>query len=340
MVPFILFATLVVAGLLQASFAVPMKYFRGWRWEQVWVGQALASNVVLPGIVLLAALMKRPAQFPGFTPEQWLVLGTLGAVWGAGGIGYGLSLVLLGISFTYSVVFSATTLAGVILPLALGWNAPPAHAMWFICGLALCLAGTFTLARAGARRENEQGPEADGRNQLPVPVHRLPYAAALLMALVAGVFSSGLGLALAWGEGLVREMTRGGASPVIAPLVVWIPAFLGSALVTMAYGLWCSLRSDSLPAFWRATPGWNWMLVSAMGILGFGGIALYGIGATAHRHLPENVAWGIYMSSFILSGNLLGVLAKEWRGCSRRTYLMFGGGVTFLLGAILTLARA
>lgn len=43
---------LVLAGAAQASFALPMKHFRGWRWEHVWVGQALTSNLIFPMVFL------------------------------------------------------------------------------------------------------------------------------------------------------------------------------------------------------------------------------------------------------------------------------------------------
>lgn len=340
MTSFILIALLLLAGVFQASFALPMAHFRKWRWEHVWVGQAIFSNLVLPGLVLLFALSEFMPDLRNFTSSQWLVLGMLGVAWGVGGVGYGLSLVLLGFSFTYSIVFSVTTLAGSILPLALGWSAPPLRPWWFISGLGFCIGGTLALAKAGARRESEQGSERAGSKQLSVPVPALPYALTLVLALVAGIFSSGLGLALAWGGGLVKEMIKGGVSPVVAPLAVWIPAFLGSAVVAIGYGLWCSRRSRSLPAFWRSAPTWNWSLVGAMGLLGFGGMALYGIGASASGHPRETVAWGIYMSSFILSGNVLGIMTREWRSCSRRTYSVFTGGVALLLAAIVSLARA
>jgi hypothetical protein len=51
---------LALAGVAGASFAWPMKHFRGWRWEHVWIGQALTSNLAFPWLtfVLLWPLLR------------------------------------------------------------------------------------------------------------------------------------------------------------------------------------------------------------------------------------------------------------------------------------------
>jgi L-rhamnose-H+ transport protein len=329
---------LALAGVAGASFAWPMKHFRGWRWENVWIGQALSSNVVFP---LLAVALLWPL-FRGYLseipPGRLAVIFLLGMAWGLGGIGYGLCLVLLGLSFTYSVILSMTTIFGALLPMWIGLWARPAHLASFSLGLGLCVAGIIVIAGAAARREREVSGQVNASGAMPMPVPRLSYKVSLLLAVVAGIFSAAMGVALVINEDLVNHLVQRGVSPVLAPLRVWIPLDLGSAWVSLVFGFWCASRSGSLRCFYQSHPGRNWFLVGLMGVLGFGGLLLYGLGSTAAGHPPRNVSWAVYMTVYILAGNSIGLLTREWEHCSRRTYAQLAAGIALLLGAIVSLA--
>jgi len=331
---------LALSGMSAAAFAFPMRYFRGWRWEHVWIGQALTSNLVLPmATLLLMWPMFRPhlAVVPA---ERYLEIVLLGMTWGVGGIGYGLSLVLLGLSFTYSVLFSVTTICGAVLPMWIGVRTRPAHLVPFLLGLGLCVFGTLAVAIAAAWRSRERVDLSGQIGSLSMPVPRIPYLAALGLALAAGACSSAMGLALVLNESLVNGLLKSGISAGIAPLIVWVPLDIGSGIIALAYGLWCARRSSSLHSFYRRSPWWNWSLVFLMGALGFGALLLYGLGSSTDGHPSKNVAWATYMTFFILSGNAIGLLSREWMNCSRRTMLLLLTGIGLLLGAIGSLGLA
>ncbi len=332
-------AALVLAGVAGASFAWPMRYFRGWRWEHVWVGQALTSNLSFPLLTLLLLWPLFRDTMAGVPPQRYLRLLVMGMTWGLGGIGYGISLVRLGISFTYSVLFSVTTVCGALLPMWMGLRARPTDWLSFIAGLGLCIAGTVAVARAAGRRAREVSPAAPP-HALTVPIGALSYGVSLTLALLAGVFSAGMGLALADGKDLVNVLLRSGVSPVVAPLIVWIPVYIGSALVVLAGGLYGAVRSGTVGDFLGPHAARNWMLAHVMGALGFGAVLLYGLGASRQGHPPENVAWAIYMASFILSGNSMGLASREWKHTSGRTHLELFVGIGLLFCAIAVLARA
>lgn len=330
---------LVLAGAAQASFALPMKHFRGWRWEHVWVGQALTSNLIFPMVFLALNWPQLRDVFADVSPGHWAALLLFGVIWGIGGIGYGISLTSLGLSFTYSLVFGITTLAGALLPLFWpGLSHATGSILLFVAGLTFCILGTITFAYAGERRQQERNLGCAQTLDLVMPVPRLSFSTALIVAMVAGLFSASMGLALSFNDGLIENAMRRGATPLIAPLVVWIPLSIGSAIVALAYGLGCGVRSHSIPFFWEKHSARNWILTAGMSAFGFGGMLLYGLGATGQRHPSKGVAWAIYMCAFILMGNMLGFFTGEWRNCSPRTRVLLGGGIGALLGAVVSLA--
>lgn len=315
---------------------MPMRHFRGWRWEHVWAGQALSANLLLP----IGALFLLPAGVSaqlGLLPAgTWLNLVALGVAWGLGGIGYGLSLALLGLSFTYSLVFSITVLVGALAPLAAAPHLP-AWGVLLAGGLALCIIGAVALARAGQQRQIERCQPYSKVMSLATPIPPLRYSVALTLALIAGVLSAGQGLALAWNQAPVHAALRAGLAPLAASILVWIPLYIGAAAAALAYaGAWM-WRRRNWTALWRQSPARNWALIGLMGLFGFGGVLLYGWGATAGR-LPLAQAWGVYMAAFILAGNAFGLGGREWQGCSPATYRWLGTGVAALLIAILMLA--
>ncbi len=332
------FLLLVAAGIAGAAFGLPMRYFRGWRWEHVWIGQALTSNIIFPlGTLLLLWPAFRPHVGVNLAARGLLVL-MLGVLWGLGGIGYGISLVRLGLSFTYSVLFSVTTVCGALLPFCIRLQSRPPHLLTFLLGLLFCVLGAVAVGRAAARRSLERKETSDQISSLAVPVARGSYTSSLLIVLFAGVFSAAMGMALVLNEGLISGLVKGGVSAVMAPLIVWVPLGIGSGSVSIAFGLYCAHRSASLAGLYQAFPLRNWLLVTVMGVLGFGVLLLYGLGASAEGHPSKNVAWAVYMTSYILFGNCFGLMTREWKDCSLRTYAELLAGITLLLGAIGSLA--
>ena len=321
-----------------AAFGLPMRYFRGWRWEHVWIGQALTSNIIFPLATLWLLWPAFRPHVAAVTVSRSLLLLMLGVMWGLGGIGYGISLVRLGLSFTYSVLFSVTTVCGALLPFCFRLQSQPLHLVTFFLGLLFCVLGAVAVGRAAARRSLERKEGSDQISSLAVPVPRGSYASSLLIVLLAGVFSTAMGMALVLNEGLVSGMVKGGVSAVVAPLLVWVPLGMGSGMVSIAFGLFCAHRSASLPGLYQAFPLRNWVLATIMGVLGFGVLLLYGLGASAEGHPSKNVAWAVYMTSYILFGNGFGLITREWKDCSVRTHVELMAGIALLLGAIGSLA--
>src|SRR5258708_7024686 len=133
------FFLLALSGGLQACFALPVKHFRQWRWEQMWVAQSATSNLLFPllwAVLLPGTFWSLAAKIP---LSHWMAAYAWGVLWGLGGVAYGLTLTTLGISFSYSFVFGTTTLTGALLPLILHRVEKARYPLLFAAGLMLCL---------------------------------------------------------------------------------------------------------------------------------------------------------------------------------------------------------
>ena len=76
-------------------------------------------------------------------------------------------------------------------------------------------------------------------------------------------------------------------------------------------GTWSNFKSPGL--------GRNLSLTFLMGILQFGVIFLYGVGAYFLGDLGTSLGYALFMSISIIIANLLGFISGEWKGASQKS---------------------
>ena len=297
------------SGFFQAAFAVPVRYFRGWRWEQMWIGQSVTANVLFPllwAVFAPAAFWRQAAHLPW---SHWLSVYAWGLVWGLGGVAWGLTMTRLGLAFANSFVFGVTTITGTLLPLALKAVDSPPHPWLFAAGLAMCVAAVVTVGIL--RRHSDQDPF------LPMPARVRSYPAMISIALFAGVASAGYGLAFAFAFPAIRGLIANGASALSAPLAVVLPAYLGAASVAIPMGALVAIESRSLILLFGKHAAWNWSQALLMGLCAAATALVYGYAGSGAQHPSPNVSFGVFISFLVLGGNLLGLAGGEMLGASR-----------------------
>lgn len=222
------FLLLAASGFFQAAFALPAKYLRGWRWEQIWVAQSIGANVLFP--LVWAAVAPAPfwSQASRAPWSHWVVSYGWGLVWGIGGAAYGLTMARLGIAFSNSFIFGVATVTGAALPLAFKVVESPPRLLLFILGLALCVLATALIGFF--QRQGKQDPI------LAAPISPR-YGWSVAIAVLSGLFSAGYGLAFTFSSATIRNLVAGGVSPASASLVVVLPVYLGAASVAIPLGI-------------------------------------------------------------------------------------------------------
>ena len=91
-------ASSLVAGILNGSFAAPMKRISNWEWENTWFVYALVALLILP---ISAAFISVPGLVGIYAKvDNAVILATLltGFLYGIGSVTFGLGLHLAGLS--------------------------------------------------------------------------------------------------------------------------------------------------------------------------------------------------------------------------------------------------
>lgn len=328
-------------GFASASFYVPYKRIRGWRWEVFWLAGGLFSWLIAPW--LFAAL--RTHDLLGVlaaTPRATLAWCWFwGAMWGLGGLTFGLTMRYLGLSLGMAVALGLTTVIGTLGPPVFHGTfgaimATPGGQLTLL-GIAITLIGIVVVAGGGSAKARE------------VPAGEATAEFDLRKGLAIAVFSGVMSGCFAWGLDAgqpIRDLTlAAGTDPLSQGLPVLCVVLLGG-LSTNA--LWCAaliIRNRSLGQFFGAVehPGAerppllaNWALAALGGTLWYGQFFFYTMGESQMGRYGFS-SWTLHMASIILFSTLWGFALGEWLGVSQRTRRLVWGGIALLIGATMVI---
>ena len=155
-------AWVLLGGILNGSFFVPVKRMKAWSWENTWLAYSIVAMVALPWALAFATV---PNLGDTYHQSSWRTLfevAIFGLGWGVGSTFFGLGVARVGMALGYAVVLGITASFGSLLPLVVlhpdRLLTKPGIAL--LAGTALVMVGLALLAVAGRRRERETQPAA------------------------------------------------------------------------------------------------------------------------------------------------------------------------------------
>ena len=108
-----------IGGLASASNFIPFRPIKRWSWEIYWIVQGFAAWIVAPavlGYLFVPGLSSILRQAPSAT--MWHSF-FWGAMWGIGGLTFGLAIRYLGIALGYAIALGFCTAFGTLMPRSL-----------------------------------------------------------------------------------------------------------------------------------------------------------------------------------------------------------------------------
>jgi L-rhamnose-H+ transport protein len=316
-----------LAGILQGSFAVPMKRMSAWRWENSWLVFALFGLIVFPWIINFATVPNVTSVYAAASTSTLVKVLVFGLLWGVGATLFGLGISRVGMALGFALILGITASLGSLLPLALLHPDQLAakHGLALIVGTAVMVAGLVFLALAGRTREHDLAT---------APSARSGFTAGLVICIFSGIFSSMLNFSFVFGDELRLRGLQAGASTAMAANPIWGLTVTGGFIANFLYCVYLLQKNRTWSVFREGRPYTYWLLGISMGLLWFGGIVLYGMGAASLGTLGGIVGWPIFMTIDIIAALFWGAISGEWKGASRRALAYNWAGVALLLVAI------
>lgn len=310
----------------------PQRYLHRWSWQTYWLVQAAACWLVLPWIFAWATVPALGAVLAEAPKDAMLTSYALGAVYGVGGIAFGLAIRHIGYSLTYALAISISCVLGTLLPpvLAGTFGETLAHRAGLIVvgGVLLGGAAMFVTGYAGFRRERE----------LAADTATAPFnaRAGLPIVILAGVLSAVFNFSLQAGAPIAAIAARHGAGHFQGN-VIYLFSNSGAFTTTLLYAGWLALRRKTGGEFIRTADGSgllrNYGLALLTGLLWYLQFFFYGLGHVRMGTF-EFSSWAIHMIILILLSCGFGVAIGEWRKCRPGTKLLVTVSIALLLGAV------
>jgi len=322
----------IVGAACAASFYAPIEKVNKWSWETTWAIAGFFSWILLPIGVSLILLPNFHAFCASMGAGLLLRVALFGAMWGVGNVSYGLTMRHLGMSLGIGVAIGVTLVVGTLVPPLIHGQA----AMLFttksglltMAGVLVALIGVAVVSYAGHQKEKQMGAE----------VQEFNVKLGLLLAVLCGIFSSGMSFAI----DAARPMQSAALALHVNPLYAALPSYViimgGGAIVNLSY---CFIRLAALPRLsLRADLGQprpvlirNAMLAASGGIMWYLQFFFYAWGAA---NIPQRlfyVNWMLHMSIYVLCGGLVGLALGEWKGVGSRPVRLLWAGVLVIIAA-------
>lgn len=320
----------LAAGIAQGGFLAPMKFIRGWNWENSWFLFACTAYLVCPWLFVGLTAPDPLGIYMQAGPGHIGIVMAMGFLWGIGALTFGLGVNALGLSVGFAVILGVASASGTLLPLlVLNQSPPKAGALVLtIFALSVMLTGVAVCSLSGRWRDARmEGPANYGRG--------------IALCVVSGLLSSCGNVGLVLGQPIIEIAVARGVPVDFAPNLVWALLTVSLFLCNGAYSGQKLVRQKTLQLY-RGPCGWqNFLLAVSMGVLWMLGFVSYGAGT---RHLGaagSSFGWSVLMGSMVITANLLGVMTGEWKEAPARSYrqLWIGVGLACLAIAGLGLAN-
>jgi L-rhamnose-H+ transport protein len=326
---------ILVGGALNGSFVVPMKYARTWRWENIWLVFSLISLVIFPWGLAEAFVPHLGDLYKGLASRTLLLPLAFGLLWGVAQLTFGLGIKAVGMALAFAVVSGISCLSGSLVPL-LVFNPKdlfrPRGLLLFV-SMPILFLGLFLYANAGRRREKEQL----ALNSTPQPAEK-KIAAGLAICVFAGILGSSFNLGFAFSGEITRRSVDLGAGQATSTYSVWALVLGAGFVANLLYCVRQLFKNQSWSMF--AQSGWlrDSFATLLMAALWLGGILAYGTGTKLVGLYGTSLGFALFTCGQVLSANLMGIVAGEWKCTSAGTRKLLAGGVAAILTSVVVLS--
>lgn len=360
-----------LGGLASGSFYVPYKGVKKWSWETYWLVGGFFSWIICPW--LLASILTNDLAHVIRQQSAGTLWWTyfFGAMWGFGGLTFGLAMRYLGMSLGMGVALGYCAAFGTLLPPifktfvpsipvaeTLGQIASTLPGQITLAGVGVCLLGIGIAALAGLTKEREM-PEAEKKKSIA----EFNFRKGIIVATFSGIMSACFAFGLTAGNPIGVASLQAGTNVIWTGLPKLVVVLLGGFTTNFVWCVILNIRNRSgyqyLALQVRAEhaglttsggestrtgpaapkPTEAELKVPVLGNYFFSALA----GVTWYFQfffytMGETqmgrfgfASWTLHMASIIIFSTMWGWIFHEWKGSSKKAHLLIAGGIVSLI---------
>ncbi len=359
-----------LGGLASGSFYVPYKGVKKWSWETYWLVGGFFSWIICPTLLAtcLTNNLWEVLQQQSFATLAWTYF--FGALWGIGGLTFGLTMRYLGMSLGMGVALGYCAAFGTLLPpiFKLFFPAIPVpetiteiasttSGQITLLGIFVCLLGIGFAAYAGLTKEREM-PDAEKKSAIA----EFNFGKGIIVATFSGIMSACFSFALTSAAAIGTTSAELGTDTIWSGLPKLVVVLLGGFTTNF---IWCLilnvknktgyqyLASHARPehANLVASGGehgggaeslsqgdhdlkiprsGNYFFSALAGTIWYFQFFFYTMGETQMGQYGF-ASWTLHMASIIIFSTLWGSYFHEWKGASKKAKSLITAGIVILI---------
>lgn len=332
----------IVAGLGTGTMSWPVKRIGKFHFEYFLFVSMFTGLIVVPWTVFLIAVPSPLSVLKAVGARTLILTNLISISWGVANILYLICVIRIGAAVTGATLTALGMGVGVLMPMLVKGSgsfkeAPdllsPAGGV-IIVGLLVMMTAIFLITRAGLLRESITR-KADSSGKVKVDKHE--FINGMLLAVLAGVLSSGISLAFVYGQSpVVNAVAAAGGSNIAQSFSVWALAIAGGGLVNVFYALYLMIRRKTLLNFFSGSP--EILYGGIVGLQFIFSIVLMGKGMLMLGALGASVGFAVQQSSQIMGNQLVGFWNGEWRGVNGESKRLMRTSLIIILVATCLIA--
>ena len=336
-----------IGGLASAVFYLPYRKVKHWAWESYWLAGGIFSWIIAPWVIaslavpdLLSVLRHAPLK-----SALWSYF--FGALWGVGGLSFGLTVRYLGLALGTSMALGYCAAFGTLLPPIFSGQITEVirttSGMIVMAGVAVCMFGIAISGLAGISKEREL-PETEKK----AAIKEFSFVKGVWVATFCGIMSACMSYGFAAGKPIAALAVSHGASELWKNLPVLIIVLAGGFTTNFIWCLALNIRHRTAGDYFKLNqaaphenPGLraegvpllaNYFFCAIAGTTWYLQFFFYGMGTSKMGRFDFS-SWTLHMASIIIFGTLVGLYLSEWKGVSRRTRWLMKLGLVVLVGS-------
>ena len=325
---------IALGSIGQSSSYVPIKKVKTWSWESFWLVQGVFAWLLFPFLGALLAVPEGHSLLEVLSSGQGAALKAIfyGALWGIGGLTFGLSMRYLGVALGQSISLGTCSAFGTLIPaLMLGTDLFSGKGLVLLIGVCVAIAGISVIGFAGSLRSKNMTEE-----QKKAAVKDFALGKGLLVALLAGVMSACFSLGLEAAEPIKVASIKLGSNSLYAGLPAILMITLGGFLTNAVYCFYQNIKNKTTKDYFGVPSGVfinNVLFCALAGVLWYSqffGLAL-GKSFLTEGSIMMAFSWSILMSLNVTFSNVWGIVLKEWKGAGSKTVFTLVLGMLILI---------
>ena len=309
----------IVAGVINGSFAAPIKYAKVWKWENIWAVWAAFGMVIFPWLILFITVPRPLEVYQQGGMHNTMMLVGFGLGFGLAQILFGLGIAAVGMALNFAIAIGISTAFGSLLPLLMQHrekiDTPQGH-MIFI-GVLLVVIGIVGCAIAGKMKESHMSGGVERQRESAAV--KMSFSAGLVIVVLAGIGSPLINFGLAFGDKLKEVAGLQGVPPGSQANVIWAPLNSAAFIPYILYCIYLWKKNNTASLYKTPGTGRNWVFGAIMGAMWFGSTVIYGDITARLGNMGPILGWPLFMSAIIITSNVWGLATGEWKGSDRKS---------------------